>query len=115
VTDWILHVRESQPVALEGYVQALSAFVDGPVETEREELSGNPRDGYYRGVTLRAQRPGDDVRIEMWLIQATSGLDESDVTTRPSGCSLHVPIATRQATWTALRDALARIGCTLDP
>lgn len=124
--DWYLRFHQSRPTVLDGfelksvpilieeYERALSAAAGGPVSTTAAPYSGNPRDFYSREVTLAASR-GDQIRIELRIQQSALGLDD------PSpllGDSISVVVrapqasyAARLATWHALRDQLARVGC----
>lgn len=113
MVDWPLAFKESQPLTIETYARALSALATSPVATDVGSLGGNPRDGYDRSVTITARR--GDVRIQLAVIQTLRGPDDPDPVTALCGCTLHAPgapFATKLATWMALRDALAQIGCT---
>lgn len=67
--DWTLSFKESAPVTIELCEQALSRFVGGPVSTDVPDFSGNPRDGFFRNVTITAPCPARDMTLELSLRQ----------------------------------------------
>jgi hypothetical protein len=115
MADWNLAFHESRPITVESCAHALSAVVGGPVTTDVGPIGGNPRDFYYRSVTVTAQRPGSDMRVEMRLGQSLRSPDDPEPLVSFGGVTLQAPaepFAARLALWHALRDALAAIGCT---
>ncbi|MEO7729914.1 MAG: hypothetical protein ABIY55_03000 [Kofleriaceae bacterium] len=112
--DWPLAFRATQPVTIEACAGALAVAVGGPVAVAISSLSGNPRDGYDRTVHITGNRPGDELRLELALLQSMRGPDDPETHTALCGCTLHAPtatFATRLAAWAAVRDALAAIAC----
>lgn len=112
LSDWSLSFRVSRPITLEACAHALSALV-GPVTTDIGELAGNPRDFYSRSVGLTAQSGMRN--IAMSIHQSMMGENDPNpinsigiVTLRDAPGE---SFAIRLATWHALRDALADLGC----
>ena len=115
MADWSLTFGETRPITIEMCEHVLSGVAGGPVNTDIGEFTGNPRDGYIRGVTITAQRPGGEMRLEMRLTQSERGPGDPLSHTSIGIVTLHAPaasFATKLATRHALRDALADIGCT---
>ncbi len=114
--DWTLTFRESQPVTVELCEQALSTFVGGPVSTHRPSFRGNPRDGFFRELTITAPCPSRDLTLVLSLGQEawTEG-DNPAATTSLGSLRLDAPaasFATKLAAWHALREAFHPLGWT---
>jgi len=115
VTDWYLHFLQSQPITIEACERALSGLA-GAVTTTFAPYRGNPRDFYTRAITLTAELGGGGLDIELQLQQAAWAphdpqpiiSDGLTVVLRATSA----PFAIKLATWFALRDALATLGCT---
>ena len=114
MTDWYLHFLQSQPITIEACERARSVLA-GAVTTTYAPYTGNPRDFYARTVTLAAEARGGGLRIELRLQQAAWAPHDPDpVISDGVTVVLHAitaPFATKLATWHALRDALATLGC----
>lgn len=112
LSDWSLSFRASQPFTLEACTRALSAIA-GPVTADIGELVGNPRDFYSRSVSLAAQSRTRNVAMS--ISQAMMGDDDPNPINSIGSVTLRdapgESFATRLATWQALRDALANLGC----
>lgn len=125
--DWYLLFRQTRPTVLEGfelksepilleeYERALAAAAGGSMTTTAAPYSGNPRDYYSREITLAASR-GDQIRIEMRIQQSAFCVDDpAPILGDSISVVLRAPqasYAAKLATWHALGDELAKIGCT---
>lgn len=112
--SWWLKFRESQPLTVDAWEQALVAFVGGPVQTDVPWFSGNPRDGYSRAVTITAPCPARDVTLVLSLNQEawTEGGDPFSTalgTLRLDGPN--ASFATKYAAWQELRGVFVGLGC----
>ncbi|MCE9578353.1 MAG: hypothetical protein K8W52_34820 [Deltaproteobacteria bacterium] len=114
MTDWHLHFLQAQPITIEACERALSGF--GVVTTTFEPYTGNPRDFYARTVTLSAALGDRGVHVELRLQQAAwAPHDPAPIIAEGFVVVLRAtsaPFAIKLATWHALRDALAALGCT---
>ena len=112
--DWTLAFDRpgSPPLpTLEGVVSR----VVGPTTLEPGELSGNPRDGYARTVTLTAHDPTAEVYLTVSVLQALTGEDDPDPHSAINGAHLFVrgrSAGEKLAACHALREALAALGFT---
>ncbi len=110
---------KSEPILLTEYVHALSAAARAPVTTTAAPYSGNPRDFYSREVTL-ATTHSERIQVELRAHQSALSPDDPtpilgdtlqvvlrDVVSRAPQASY----AAKLATWCALRDELAKVGC----
>ncbi len=124
--DWYLYFRQTRPTVIEGfaltsepillaeYVQALAAAARAPVTTTAASYSGNPRDFYSREVTLTATCE-ERIQVELRAQQSALGPDDpAPILGDTLQVVLRAPLASyaaKLATWCALRDELAKVGC----
>jgi hypothetical protein len=113
VADWTFAFRGPAPITIETCRQALAAFAGGEVTVETSEFTGNPRDGYWRSVTITARHPDREMRLVMSLSQESWRDSEDGASTRLDRVELRGASASfgmKLATWHALREAFAALG-----
>lgn len=64
MTNWYLTFAPTKPITLEVAGRVLAAVTRVPVDKVVGELNGNPRDYYWRTITLIAEPPAEGLRIE---------------------------------------------------
>lgn len=109
MADWQLYFQQSDAITVEDCARVLAQL--GPVTTAYGQFSGNPRDFYTRSVDISAQR--DDMTLVLHLLQSAQSVEDTAPLVQTGG-SLTMQaarFADKLATWRALRDGFAAIGC----
>lgn len=111
--DWSLSFSCPLALAPESIAEALARFAGAPVTTSWGELDGNPRDYYYRSVSIEGRR--GDVPLSVSLTQHLATPSDPDPDTEIRSVRFATPTLSfdrMTETWHGLRDALGAIGCT---
>lgn len=114
MTDWYLELAPKSVVTLDVGERLLRSVIGDAVEIRRGEMTGNPRDFYTRTITIAAQSPVEPMRVELGFLENMRGENDPEAYVEFQSVKLHTleaPFAMMLATWHALRDAFAQLGC----
>lgn len=105
--EWELAFGNGPRAQLEALYRALADATGGQVFSDSMEPTGNPRDGFYRDITLTAERPDGQLRIAMELREQTGG--PGDQIWILSSELRGTNYAIKRAAYHLLRDALGKL------
>jgi hypothetical protein len=109
--QWQLAFTSPSKRTIDDYARVLSEVAGAPATVEYGEADGNPRDGYFRGAYLRIRRGDVNVFFNVTQHMSTS-YDDANAYNRIDEVRLEGDsFDDMLATWHALRDGLAPLGC----